>query len=397
MAEPNKYQFIDCLRGLAITGVAIVHVQLLVSPTSSILKDLASSGALGVQLFFLVSALTLGLSANSRSKQNEPLMWRSFYLRRFFRIAPMFYMVILLYFLVGNLLPWKDPALEHGWVDVGSALLFVNGWIPRSINAVVPGGWSVAIEMSFYLIFPLIWSHLNSFRLTVWLAAAAYGIGLLVKKAAEAIYLQIDPAMPTPDLDVFLGLWLPSQLFVFVAGHGVYLLLRDRLKGRVEMFKPKTGLHCLIIGASLFILMAFVSGENLIQVLAMAIWIVGLAIYPTRLLVNKIFALMGKVSYSFYLLHFVVISVLLAWWDTAFAWVPEGDLGYFIALIIVVVLSTAVSWLTYTFIETPGIHFGKWVIGKLQKSPAGQSLAVPASSTANPSAPTDEGAKREEI
>ena len=54
----THYKYIDALRGWAILGVIIVHSsQNFELP--SILSRLSAAGARGVQLFFVVSALTL--------------------------------------------------------------------------------------------------------------------------------------------------------------------------------------------------------------------------------------------------------------------------------------------------------------------------------------------------
>lgn len=54
-----KYDFIDSLRGFAIMGAVAVHAREWIVPSSSLLRDLASAGSHGVQLFFVVSAFTL--------------------------------------------------------------------------------------------------------------------------------------------------------------------------------------------------------------------------------------------------------------------------------------------------------------------------------------------------
>ena len=57
--------------------------------------------ARGVELFFVVSALTLCLSSAARSNR-EALPTLNFYIRRFFRIAPMFYIAIMRLLTVEN-------------------------------------------------------------------------------------------------------------------------------------------------------------------------------------------------------------------------------------------------------------------------------------------------------
>jgi peptidoglycan/LPS O-acetylase OafA/YrhL len=54
--------------------------------------DFTAYGARGVQLFYMVSAFTL------LSVSRQPFNARSFFIRRFFRIAPAFYIAMIAYF-----------------------------------------------------------------------------------------------------------------------------------------------------------------------------------------------------------------------------------------------------------------------------------------------------------
>src|SRR5260370_37451670 len=71
--------------------------------------------------------------------------------------------------------------------------LFIHGWLPDTITSIVPGGWSVADEVMFYAVFPLLmllWKRLNlagavAFAITAIAffgeindVAVAYGVGL---------------------------------------------------------------------------------------------------------------------------------------------------------------------------------------------------------------------------
>ncbi len=81
---------------MAILGVILVHSSQSVAPTNVTLLWFMGEGARGVQLFYVASALTLCMSWVARSS-HETFPIRNFYIRRFFRIAPMFYLAILSY------------------------------------------------------------------------------------------------------------------------------------------------------------------------------------------------------------------------------------------------------------------------------------------------------------
>src|SRR5947209_15395493 len=94
-SAPRRIEFIDSLRGLAILGVLLVHAGQATAGLSSAMTKLTTAGQYGVQLFFVASAFTLFLSQDSRKNESHPI--RNFFIRRFFRIAPLFYVGIGFY------------------------------------------------------------------------------------------------------------------------------------------------------------------------------------------------------------------------------------------------------------------------------------------------------------
>src|SRR5690348_13706360 len=93
-APVTKFDYIDAMRGIAILLVILVHSAFdlaIKGPAGRI----GAMGQFGVQMFFVASALTLCLSWEAR--RDEPHPMKSFLIRRFFRIAPMYYFGIAFY------------------------------------------------------------------------------------------------------------------------------------------------------------------------------------------------------------------------------------------------------------------------------------------------------------
>ena len=154
-----KLKYIDAIRGIAIVGVIIVHTGIYDLETYHVLfSDFIGSGARGVQLFFMASALTIFLSFNRRN-QYERYVNRNFFVRRLFRIAPMYYLGIAYYF-------WQNGHIENiGIQTIGkvlSQLLFVHGASPYWIDGLVPGGWSITVEMTFYVLVPVMVARIRN-------------------------------------------------------------------------------------------------------------------------------------------------------------------------------------------------------------------------------------------
>jgi peptidoglycan/LPS O-acetylase OafA/YrhL len=92
---------LDSLRGIAILGVVLVHSSRrhdIPLPIGAHVGQVAFSGQRGVALFFVVSAFTLFLSNDNRKDEHSPVL--NFFIRRVFRLAPMFYLATLLMFTV---------------------------------------------------------------------------------------------------------------------------------------------------------------------------------------------------------------------------------------------------------------------------------------------------------
>ncbi len=96
------YDYIDLLRGVAICGVLSVHstfgmnaAGLTQLPMHA--ESLLFAGKFGVSLFFVLSAYTLMLSLSGRIGTSQS-MFLPYFIRRFFRIAPAYYLILFLVF-----------------------------------------------------------------------------------------------------------------------------------------------------------------------------------------------------------------------------------------------------------------------------------------------------------
>ena len=141
---PHRYAYIDAIRGYAILLVIAVHSSQYFSDLPDAVRTLADQGARGVQLFFVASAMTLCMSWQARHDGSVP-----FYIRRFFRIAPMFYLSIPLFLWVRGFGPSIYAPDGIGWRHIAMAATFTHGFMPDTITSVVPGSWSIADEMMF--------------------------------------------------------------------------------------------------------------------------------------------------------------------------------------------------------------------------------------------------------
>jgi peptidoglycan/LPS O-acetylase OafA/YrhL len=360
----KKYEFIDALRGYAILAVTLVHASQSVPASGGALRLLAANGARGVQLFFIASALTLGLSWESRTA-HERAPIRNFFLRRLFRIAPMFYVAICLYLLLFGCSPryWAPNGIE--WWGVLLTATFLNGYLPETITSVVPGGWSIAVEMNFYLVLPLLLRWFKTLRSRAILLLLCLIVSAAAKLGFRALY---GPHFP-PDQQYlvanFSGLNFLAQLPIFALG----LIVQ-------KLFKNPSLLR-RVVRVSALLFLAFVAGAWLVRApigvvdnpicagIGLAILTGFFAGYPGNLLVNRAVIRIGKISFSMYLTQFAVLD-LLGWLGVNELFRP-GDIssiGYYFC---VVVITAAISYVSYRAIERPGVRLGKNLIDYLEE------------------------------
>src|SRR5258708_25316079 len=96
----------------------------------------------------------MSLMWDRRSGEEQPII--KFYIRRFFRIAPPFWLAIIGYLILDSKASLLGVQSGIGLRHIAMTSTFLHSFWPDTINKVVPGGWSIAIELTFYAVFPVI-------------------------------------------------------------------------------------------------------------------------------------------------------------------------------------------------------------------------------------------------
>lgn len=163
---------LDGLRGLAILLVIICHYVASAGHGSlgfwpSRMLDALAAGWSGVDLFFVLSGFLIGgILLDAR---DAPHYFRAFYLRRVFRILPIYYLWIILFVgvVISGLafLPGKLPVTRQDLFRVPIQLLFLQNFfigMPHFQWVWFVVTWSLAIEEQFYLLAPPLVRFLSS-------------------------------------------------------------------------------------------------------------------------------------------------------------------------------------------------------------------------------------------
>jgi peptidoglycan/LPS O-acetylase OafA/YrhL len=359
----NRLEYIDALKGFAIIGVLLVHCQLFGQNSyHHFLREVINNGTMGVPLFFLLSSITLCLSS-ANSPPTSPRSYLAFFLRRFFRIAPLYYLALIVYLQI--LGPSSREMVNINYpitpLSIASSFMFLSGLNPYWANTIFPGQWIISVQMGFYLIFPFLFSRLNSLSKAVWLA-------LFSAVISQLIYLIVYKRPPIPDAQLwktFLYYTLPYQLPVFLIGFVLYFLIFSRRKWVINHFS-----RFLLAAAFLFILNLILTNilpYHFVFSCSLAVIIYALSAYSPNLLVNRFTTFLGRISYSLYLVHYAVLHYLSKLQLIDFT--PSPVVSFFIRFSLLLIISSLVSFLTYRLIEQPGQKFGFLVINHLLNRP----------------------------
>jgi peptidoglycan/LPS O-acetylase OafA/YrhL len=145
----DRLDGIEALRGFAANAIILFHIVWIahVQMPSSIEIAKFHLG-IGVQLFFVVSAFSLAYGYLGRLDTKERIT--GFYIRRLFRIMPLFYFM----FFKQLLEAWFGWGVIYDATTLILNLTFLFNFSPRLLDGIVPASWSIGIEMLFYFIFP---------------------------------------------------------------------------------------------------------------------------------------------------------------------------------------------------------------------------------------------------
>ncbi len=361
----KKLDYIDALRGVAILGVLMVHTsQYGRFNVNNTVGKMIAEGARGVQLFYIASAFTLFLSFKNRlTKEKSPI--RNFFLRRFFRIAPMYYLGIAYYLFQDGFGPryFLGDAQQITVLNIISNCTFLHGFNPYWITSTVPGGWSIAVEMTFYAILPFLFFRIKNLN-----QAFIFFLGsTLISFFLELIFSKYQLISDNELWTNYLFLYFPNQLPVFALGMMFYFMVMES-----ESITSISGKSLLLF--SILLLGQLVLGQQVIFrnhiFFGMGFLVLGLALSRFRfvLIVNPIIKFIGTISFSMYLVHFAVLN-----WLTYFNFIDyfNSAIGNYITrYFIVSILTIAISTVLYKCVELPFQGLSKKIISKLERKQA---------------------------
>lgn len=338
-----KLEWLQGLRGLAVLGVVLTHARyfLVGTPNGELAKTLLMPGAMGVDLFFLISGFIMVHTTRGASGARDAALFAA---RRFARIWPAYAVVTILWIFIdrGGLLFFMDAErLRHLFGSLafqphypGEAPLF---------GLVFPLAWTLAFEMYFYLVFGICmlagrlrWFVFASWMLlTLVLLPATHGGATFNVRQ----YLSFDWG--------YMQLATNPIIYEFVAGVVIGLLYHQpRLRFHSEVLAWQA-----VVCSVGFVLWWGWSGVGGFHgpagwgwPLALMLLALAIASKTVSLAMPRWLLWLGTVSYSMYLTHYLGQVVLTRWLEKHGLHTQSWNEA-FLAVLLAIPLAALSHWL----------------------------------------------------
>ncbi|EKN66445.1 hypothetical protein BABA_15087 [Neobacillus bataviensis LMG 21833] len=339
------------IRGIAATFVLLLHATSLfkVYHHYSYLNNFFRAGYMGVDIFFVLSGFIIYFVHRPDIGNKEKL--KPFLLKRFIRVYPVYWVVLLvvtpLYFLI--------PSFGEGFET--NPMFIIKSWllIPDIHFPILNVAWSLRHEVLFYIIFGLILIFNKNRKVSysviaLWLTTTCLLFIFMPRDIWEGQNIWIKFLFNPYNIDFALGS-LAAHLFVSK---------ENKLKnfGKLSLF----------FGLIWFAFSWYNQFSKIIEVHRIIAWgipaffiIFGLVSLESKgkLRHINILFILGNASYSIYLINYISVSFL----NKIFNYLNLYDIfGYFISITLCVIITLIAGCILHYVIEMPLIKFIKGLI-----------------------------------
>lgn len=246
MNTKQKLKSLDVLKGIAMIMIIVVHNRHFIMKDMNGMRQLINYGQTGVQLFFLISGMSLCYAwyhlTESYQKKNWISCAKTFIWRRYLRLAPGFLIILFINYILNVILIdllHMSPGYIMNREPVGILInvLFLHGFFPKYINSVFPSGWYIGTTFILYTLFPftiLVYKslYLQHKNTIVMIPVIFWALNLLITKLifyflGEQFY---------PGNNSFMYFFFVNQLPAFSLGILLYFQEKDDFSKRFPLW-----------------------------------------------------------------------------------------------------------------------------------------------------------------
>ena len=351
----GRLKYLDSLRGLAAMTVVLQHIvegilrhTLVENHIRTVLEILFrycfNWGRFGVVLFFLLSGFVIPFSLRG------PSAIRKFVIRRLFRLYPAYWFSLILAVLAGAFVTGQ----QFFTITILANLTMLQEFTGK--QNVVPAYWTLSVEILFYLLCALVYYKSAPLRPTtvVWTIAANLAIAMIFVAIGQVFHRHFPLGLPLHIALMFFGTTLRQASFENSA------FAKEAIPKLLVVF-------AVVIPCTQFFSIIKDDANSFDNPTAFtAAYFLALAVFmfsvQRRSFVGPVSGYLGKISYSIYLVHGIVLSVAAPllmltppWGAAAFA-------------VTVFISTIAISILSFHLIERPAMDWGAKLAGSGLKS-----------------------------
>lgn len=356
---------IQYLRGLAALFVVLFHYRDYINNVyaqRNLGEILFGPGVSGVDLFFFISGIIIFISTSKMESRHCV----KFVVRRFFRIYPLLFLSIILFYFV------SPEQISLTDIIKSSMPIHLNYGMEGpyfGYNIYVPA-WTITYEIFFYFIFLL--SMLSSFKYRGYICIIFISILFLTTRLHFNGEIDLDPHHNVN----FLGRSL-SEFFIQMSGSpmmiefviGVILgMAYEKYDPKSSDIQRKISIGLLWFGMGIFLTFWFswlLFGHGPLKFGVWFLFLVpALLIYEKNNKIKKIPLLnfLSEISFSLYMTHIVLVYFL----GIYNAYVPlYGSLSGIAKLIYVTTLSISFAYIIHISIEKPVLRLSRIIISRI--------------------------------
>lgn len=358
-----RFQGIEALRAFAAVSIILFH---LASSGGAALPEgfsfIGSHFGFGVPLFFVVSGFSLAHGYYDNLATKDSLS--NYYIRRFFRIAPLFYFIMVLQLI--NL--WLNNNKTFSIFEILINATFTFNLIPSLTEGIVPASWTIGIEMIFYLLFPLIIIFFNNIgKIFLFLC-----ISIVISSSFTIDMKAMKDIIPS---FIYHNFIVNFPYFIWgVLGYHLFKIIDRKLPKAKE--KYLSWLFCL---AGVICVYTLYANSPLYQFFWTkelrttwdSLWgipfvflCISMALHSIKLISNSVSQYLGKISFSLYLIHPTIVYEFGQ--RGVYSWIyeltPDNKLvAFLLSAILSILLIASMATITFLLIEKPGMNLGKYI------------------------------------
>ncbi len=323
---------IELMRGVAVTLVVLFHLKLAFIP----------SGFVGVDMFFVISGYLMAVAFSSNDARII-----EFYERRARRVLPAAMVIMLVFFAISPFifLPFEAKKISEpfwGMIFFAPNLAFwkIDDYFSALVFSPTLHYWSLGVELQYYLVFPLLVYFLGRKPLPFILVALTSLIACVVvtRLSSKTAFF-----------------FLPFRLWEFLAGYFAFALGGGAILRKFSDSSYGVITFAIaILGLIIYSLVPVPQNQfpGIYALVPVLLTSVAITTGLSDAKLNAVFGVgffrwIGKISYSIYLVHFIVIFVFM--YSPFSAWKTLTIFDNLAAVCVTLLLSA----LSYKYLEIP--------------------------------------------